>query len=132
MPSPKHGASFALSPSQHTRSGDASSTTSSSNAESQSFTDQSTPNTSDDGKDLGDDTEPREDLGSDGGARPPGKGVTLDIVAPSRLRGYVLFAVQGSRRLQKARTRLAQIGVEVFNSDDKFFDEMGIQFRFLR
>ncbi len=130
---PKHHASFAPSPKQHAGAENTSSTASSSSADSPHSANQSTPETSDDGADSGDGTDSQDDLGSNGGgAGSPGKDVTLDIIPPSTLTGYVLFAVQGSRRLQKARTRLAQINIEDFNSDDKFFDEMRLQFRRLR
>ena len=64
--------------------------------------------------------------------RQPDKSVVVDIVPPSILKGYVLFGVLGSKRLQSARLRLAQIDVEVFKDDDSFFDEMTVQYRKLR
>lgn len=81
---------------------------------------------------------PDEDVGSDkdqhseGGASNAGNSVAVDIVPPSKMKGYVLFGVQGSRRLQSARTRLTHIDVEVFKDDDSFFDEMNVQYKTLR
>ena len=63
---------------------------------------------------------------------PASKDLALEIVQPSPLRGFVIFGVHGSRRLQELRVRLAQIDVEVFKSDDDFFDEMTAQYRELR
>jgi hypothetical protein len=58
--------------------------------------------------------------------------VTVDIVPPSKLNGYILFGVQGSKRLHSSKTRLAQIDVNVCKDDDSFFDEMKVQFQLLR
>lgn len=62
----------------------------------------------------------------------PSANVAVDIVPASGLRGFVLFGVSGSRRLQSARLRLAQIDVEEFKDDDAFFEEMVIQYKKLR
>ena len=56
----------------------------------------------------------------------------VEIVPPSSLTGFVLFGVHGSRRLQNAFLRLAQIDVAVYKDDDSFFDEMTVQYRKLR
>jgi len=58
--------------------------------------------------------------------------VTVDIVPPSKLNGYILFGLQGSKRLHSSKTRLAQIDVNVCKDDDSFFDEMKVQFQLLR
>jgi len=60
------------------------------------------------------------------------KCVAIDIDPPSKLKGFVLFGVQGSKRLQPARTRLAQIDIEVYKDDNTFFDEMAVQYTTLR
>ncbi len=60
------------------------------------------------------------------------KCVAIDIDPPSKLKGFVLFGVQGSKRLQPARTRLAQIDIEVYKDDNTFFDEMAVQYTKLR
>ena len=65
-------------------------------------------------------------------AGPPGTGVALDIIGPNRLKGFVIFAVQGAKRLQDVRTRLAQIDVELHRDDDSFFNEMKVQYQILR
>ncbi len=61
-----------------------------------------------------------------------GSGTAVDIVPPSNLTGFVIFGVHGSKRLQSAYLRLAQIDVVVYNNDDSFFDEMALQYRNLR
>ncbi len=66
---------------------------------------------------------------SDKMATPPAANVAVDIVPVSRIAGFVLFGMSGSRRLQIARLRLAQIAVEEFEDDDSFFDELINQYR---
>lgn len=48
---------------------------------------------------------------------------------PSNLTGFVLFGVHGSKRLQSACLRLAQIDVSIYKDDDSFFDEMTVQYK---
>ena len=61
-----------------------------------------------------------------------GTSTAVEIVPPSNLTGFVLFGVHGSKRLQNACVRLAQIDVAVYKDDDSFFDEMTVQYRKLR
>ena len=56
----------------------------------------------------------------------------IDIVPPSNLNGFVLFGVHGSKRLQSACLRIAQIDVSVYKDDDSFFNEMTVQYKKLR
>lgn len=56
----------------------------------------------------------------------------VEIVPLSKLTGFVLFGVHGSKRLQNAFLRLAQIDIAVHKDDDSFFDEMTVQYRKLR
>lgn len=56
----------------------------------------------------------------------------VNINPSSRINGFVLFGVKGSRRLRPARTRLAQIDTRIYKDDDSFFDEMAVQFKKLR
>ena len=56
----------------------------------------------------------------------------VEIVPLSNLSGFVLFGVHGSKHLQNACLRLAQIDVAVYKDDDSFFDEMTVQYRKLR
>ena len=56
----------------------------------------------------------------------------MDITPPSKLEGYVLFGVQGSKRLRPVKTRLTQIDVGVYQDDDRFFDELVVQYMKLR
>ena len=56
----------------------------------------------------------------------------VEIMPLSNLTGFVLFGVHGSKRLQNACLRLAQIDVTVYKDDDSFFDEMTVQYRKLR
>lgn len=58
--------------------------------------------------------------------------IAVNIVPPSKLKGYVLFGVQGSKRLQSSKTRLTQIDLNVCKDDDSFFDEMKVQYKELR
>ena len=57
---------------------------------------------------------------------------TVEIIPSSNTTGFVLFGVYGSKRLQSASLRLAQINVAVYSDDDSFFDEMAVQYRKLR
>ena len=66
----------------------------------------------------------------DGGL--PGRGVVLDIVGCNRMKGFVLFAVEGAKRLRGARLRLVQIDIEIYKDDDIFFGELRVQYRKLR
>lgn len=59
-------------------------------------------------------------------------GTAVNINPSSRINGFVLFGVKGSRRLRSARTRLAQIDTRIHKDDDSFFDEMAVQFKKLR
>ncbi|KAL2050853.1 hypothetical protein ABVK25_008914 [Lepraria finkii] len=92
----------------------------------------------------------------DKGARPPGRGVAVDIcctkktglpimavaiwayiycdniVRPSTLRGLILFGGLGAKRLRNARLRLAQIDVAIFIDDNSCFDEMMVRYKKLR
>ena len=81
-------------------------------------------------KDSSDQTD--EEAGSGKETNPSGAGTAVDIVPPSRLTGFVLFGVHGSKRLQSACLRLAQIDVTVYKDDDSFFDEMTVQYKKLR
>ena len=56
----------------------------------------------------------------------------VEIVPLNSMTGFVLFGVHGSKRLQNACLRLAQIDVAVYKDDDSFFDEMSVQYRKLR
>lgn len=58
--------------------------------------------------------------------------VAVNIIPPSKLNGYVLFGVQGSKRLRSSKTRLTQIDLNVCKDDDSFFDEMKAQYKELR
>ena len=79
-----------------------------------------------------------EDQGQGGNKKPEkrgiddGKDVVLDIIPLSKQKGFVLFGVQGAKRLQPARIRLSQIDVENCKDDDGFFDELAVEFRKLR
>lgn len=95
---------------------------------SNSSTGSSSPNTSESGSSVPSDDYP----GSDKSTNPPSTSTVVEIVPPNKLKGFVLFGVQGSKRLQSARLRLAQIDIEVHKDDDSFFDEMTIQYRKLR
>ena len=75
---------------------------------------------------------PDEDADSDKGESSPSTTTVVNIVPPSVLKGFVLFGVQGSKRLQSACLRLAQIDIEVHKDDDSFFDEMIVQYKRLR
>ena len=92
------------------------------------------PATSDDGSSSA----PHDSIGSGNGdrleneVRPPDHGVALTMVPESKIKGYILFGVQGSCRLHSARTRLAQIDVAEHKHDDSFFDELRLQYRKLR
>lgn len=59
-----------------------------------------------------------------------GSGRTAVSINPSsRLSGFVLYGVQGSKRLHPARTRMAQIDTRIHKDDDSFFDEMAIEYK---
>ena len=62
----------------------------------------------------------------------PATSTAVEIMPPSNLTGFVLFRVHGSKRLQNAHLRLAQIDNAAYNDDDSFFDEMTVQYRKLR
>ena len=57
---------------------------------------------------------------------------SISIVPRSRMKGFVLFAVYGGRRLLGGRLRLAQIDVRKYPDDDKFFTEVAVQYKNLR
>lgn len=94
----------------------------------------SSPSTSDTSSSSqhGDSAESDDNESSKQGKSPSGNGVAVNIVPPGRLDGYILFGVEGSKRLQSSQTRLAQIDVTVCEDDDSFFDEMKIQYKRLR
>ena len=73
-----------------------------------------------------------DEAGSGKRINPSGSSTTIAIVPSSNLTGFVLFGVLGSKRLQNARLRLAQIDVALFKDDDSFFDEMNVQYKKLR
>ncbi|MCJ1460740.1 hypothetical protein MMC28_011122 [Mycoblastus sanguinarius] len=131
---PKLGTSLAPSSIPQASSSDLSNTDSSERSDSQSSGNQSSPQTSDNGSPSqpNDGGSSAGDASSDGDAGSPKSGTVLDIMPPSRLKGFVLFGVQGSKRLRSARTYLAQIDVAVFKDDDSFFDELGVQYKSLR
>ena len=85
-----------------------------------------------DATESGSSVPPDEDPDSDMGKSPSGTDTAVNIVPPSLLTGFVLFGVQGSKRLQSACLRLAQINIEVHKDDDSFFDEMIVQYKRLR
>ena len=88
--------------------------------------------------DGGSSDEPDEDRDRDhcqeAGADPSGCGkeVVLDIVASSQMQGFVLFGVEGAKRLQPTRTRVTQMDIEKLKDDDNFFSELVTQYRNLR
>ena len=61
-----------------------------------------------------------------------GTNTAVEIVPPSNLAGFVLFGVHGSKRLQSACLRLAQIDISVYKDDDSFFNEMTVEYKKLR
>ena len=73
-----------------------------------------------------------DEAGSGKETNPSGAGTAVDIVPPSRMTGFVLYGVHGSKRLQSACLRLAQIDVAVCKDDDSFFYEMTVQYKRLR
>ena len=109
------------------------SNTSTSTSISLSFgSDASVGNSSPATSESGSPDERADKIGSGRDIDPPDTSMAIDIVLPSDLTGFVLFAVHGSRRLQSAYLRLAQIDVTVFKDDDSFFDEMIVQYNKLR
>jgi hypothetical protein len=54
------------------------------------------------------------------------------MTGPNGLKGFVIFAVQGAKRLQTTRTRLAQIDIGLHHDDDNFFNGMKVQYQILR
>ncbi|CAD6590990.1 MAG: hypothetical protein ASARMPREDX12_004879 [Alectoria sarmentosa] len=76
--------------------------------------------------------QPDDETGSRKDIDPPGTSIMIDIVPPSDLNGFVLFGVHGSKRLQSACLRIAQIDVSVYKDDDSFFNEMTVQYKKLR
>ena len=81
---------------------------------------------------IGSSDQSDDEAGSGKKTNPSSAGTAVDIVPPSKLTGFVLFGVYGSKRLQSACLRLAQIDVVVHNDDDSFFDEMVVQYQKLR
>ena len=76
--------------------------------------------------------QPGDEAGSRKDHDASAEGTAVEIVPLSNLTGFVLFGVHGSKRLQSACLRLAQIDVAVYKDDDSFFDEMTVQYRKLR
>lgn len=105
-----------------------SSANSSRSSESDSSVGDSSPPTSEGGSS----DQPDDDAGLGKKYEPSGTSTAVDIIPPSNLVGFVLFGVHGSKRLQNANLRLAQIDVAVYKDDDSFFDEMFVQYQKLR
>lgn len=105
-----------------------SSTTSSRSSGSETSSGDSSPATSEGGSS----DQPDDDADSGKNTEPSGTSTAIDIIPPGNLIGFVLFGVHGSKRLQNANLRLAQIDVAVYRDDDSFFDEMIVQYRKLR
>lgn len=128
------GASSKLTPTTLVVSDSCRSTNSNERSSSQSSPGRSSSATSE--SSLSDQAEDEQDsddqMTPDKGARPPGRGVAVDIVRPSTLRGLILFGVLGAKRLRNARLRLAQIDVAIFIDDDSYFDEMMVRYKKLR
>ena len=76
--------------------------------------------------------QPDDDAGSRKNHDASATSTAVEIVPRSKLTGFVLFGVHGSKRLQNACLRLAQIDVAVCKDDDSFFDEMTVQYKKLR
>lgn len=76
--------------------------------------------------------QPDDEAGTRRNTDPSGTSTTVEIIPSSNMTGFVLFGVYGSKRLQSAGLRLAQINVAVYRDDDSFFDEMTVQYRKLR
>ena len=80
---------------------------------------------------------PEGDLDGDNALSPgvndarPQKDVTIDIQKLSEMKGFILFGVHGSRRLQRPRIRMVQIDVEQ-KDDDGFFNEITQEYKKLR
>ena len=104
------------------------STSTSRSSESEVSAGSSSPATSED--DSSD--QPDDEADSRNNPNASATSTAVDIVPLSNLTGFVLFGVHGSKRLQNACLRLAQIDVAVYNNDDSFFDEMTVQYGKLR
>lgn len=104
-----------------------SSTSASRSSESGSSLGRSSPASSESGS-----SDQPDEEGSDKEIIPPRTSIAIDIVPESNLTGFVLFGVHGSKRLQNASLRLAQIDVALYKDDDSFFDEMAVQYKKLR
>lgn len=109
-------------------SGKNSGTSTSRSSGSESSVGRSSPAVSDNG--TSDQPDDEADSGKD--IHTPDTSIEVDIVPPSDLTGFVLFGVHGSKRLQSAWLRLAQIDVAIYKDDDSFFDEMSVQYMKLR
>lgn len=79
-----------------------------------------------------DDSDPERGREPGGLHSSPDKDVAVSIVPESRLKGFLLFGIHGSKRLQPGKIRLAQIDVEVHRDDDSFFDEIVMQYKKMR
>ena len=77
-------------------------------------------------KESGNDGPTDEKLGDSG------QSSSIEIVPPSKMRGYIIFGVQGARRLYCLRTRIAQIDMAIIKDDDSFFDDLRVQYKKLR
>ena len=79
--------------------------------------------------DLSDQLDNETDSEKEGNSSVPS--TAIEIMPSSKMTGFVLFGVHGSKRLQSAYLRLAQIDV-AGKDDDSFFDEMIVQYKKLR
>ena len=86
-----------------------------------------------DTSDLPSNSSDRDRTDKQGGREPQSnEELTLDMIPPSHLKGFVLFGVHGSKRLRRGKIRMAQIDVDIHKDDDSFFDEMILQYKNLR
>ena len=115
-------------PTTRSESHSSTSTSTSRSSESEVSAGSSSPATSED--DSSD--QPDDEADSRKNPNASATSTAVDIVPLSNLTGFVLFGVHGSKRLQNACLRLAQIDVAVYNNDDSFFDEMTVQYGKLR
>jgi len=75
---------------------------------------------------------PEPNSTAESAASDEGGEASVSVVPHSKMKGFVLFAVDGAKRLQSGRLRLSHVNVGIHADDDSFFRQMAVQYKLLR